>query len=107
MKPFRCLQSVFVFVVIFVMQLVLFANSKSAFTSFIQQNQATFSNIFIVQPEDPDGDDPLPNPIRTLYTHEHLEEQVNFTINRVSNSGNFIFMRLPVNEWYLDVAWEE
>ena len=100
MKPFRCLQSVFVFVVIFLMQLVLFANSKSAFTSFIQQNQATFSNIFIVQPEDPDGDDPLPNPIRTLYTHEHLEEQVNFTINRVSNPGNLFLRTNGIWTWH-------
>jgi len=48
---------------------------------------STFSNLFIISPEEPDGEerdgnDLLPNPIFTLYTHDQLEKQVNYTINQ-------------------------
>jgi len=76
----------------FVLQLVLFANSKFAFTKFLQQNEATFSNLFILNPKQTDGNNPLPNPIATLYTREELQEQINYTINRVCYAIDFYLL---------------
>ena len=70
-------------IILVTMQLIIFAGTKFTLNDFIMQNQATFTKLFVKKPQDPDNDDPLPTPITTLYTHEELEEQVNFTLDKV------------------------
>ena len=64
-------------------QLIIFARTKFALTNFVQENQSTFTVLFVQQPEASDGDDPLPSPIRTLYTQQDLKNQIQFTIKQV------------------------
>ncbi len=63
--------------------MVLFAGTRFALTKFILDNQATFTKLFVKNPLPLDPDDPLPDAVNSLYTHDDLEKQFNFTIEQV------------------------
>ena len=68
------------------LQLVLFANSKFTVTDFLHANKKTFIELFVIDAEKPAFSNPLPSPIRLIYTNDQLYEQLNYTAFQVSQS---------------------
>ena len=68
------------------MQLILFAQTKFDVTDFLNENERTFSKLFVANPVDTKSGpiDPIPSPIAYLYTTDDILDQIDFTANAVS-----------------------
>ena len=80
-------------------QLVVFARTKFGLTSFIQQNQRTFTQLFIHNAVQTDEDDPIPTPIAKIYTFDDLYNQLDLTTSMVCGTGEWINGRMGGSGW--------
>lgn len=66
------------------MQLWLYADAKFKVTHFVQANQRTIAQLFVINPVEADIFYPVPDPIGTVNTQDELFSQLNFTVSQVS-----------------------
>ena len=66
-----------------IMQLGLFASSKFDLTDFYRANKLTFAQLFVINPADSDFSNPVPSPIRVIYTNDDVFKQLNYTATQV------------------------
>eukprot|EP00731_Ephydatia_muelleri_P025043 Em0017g126a len=60
-------------------QVILFAQTRFTLNDFIDQNTATFVNLFVKDPADQDDASYITPPIKTIYTIDDLYDQIEYT----------------------------
>lgn len=75
----------------------MFAQTRFTLNDFIDQNTATFVNLFVKDPADQDDASYITPPIKTIYTIDDLYDQIEYTRIGVSLTS----CSLAIGHWWV------